>query len=80
MYGGRAAEEELAAHEIAAAKRRRHDSELKDQAQKAIRLATATYRGAEGNNKGPLSLVERKATDAGPRGNEGAITCPTCGH
>ena len=80
MHGGRAdVEEELAAHEIAAAKRRRHDSELKDQAQKATGLATATYRGADDSNKGLLRLVERKATDAGFRGKEGAITCPSCG-
>ena len=70
-------EEDLAAHESAAAKHRRQDSELKDQAQTV--LATATFLVGNDEKKGPIQMVDRKATDAGPRNKERAITCPACG-
>ena len=68
LHGGRAeVEDDLAAHELAAAKRRRQDSELKDQVQKETGLATATFRGGNDEKRVPMRLAERKATDAGPR-------------
>ncbi len=55
LHGGQTdVEEDLAAHERAAAKRRRQDSELKDQAQKATGLATATFRVGSDEKKGPM--------------------------